>query len=161
MENTLYLSEIEAKVVELLDAQKQEFVKVSNTHITKTIKELLQKEAEIREFEVLPNGNDGQWLYDLIWYKNNNEGFLESIELILESELSYGLNHIKYDFEKLLQAKSKNKIMICISGNLKIDTIKDYCQKSVDAYQWENRILLLILDDHDTGNFFHFIIEKK
>jgi hypothetical protein len=52
------------------------------------------------------------WLYDLIWYRNNDKNQLEEVFLVLESEWSLEFKNIKYDFEKLLVANAEYKIII-------------------------------------------------
>lgn len=65
---------------------------------------------------------DGEWLYDMIWYRNT-DGFVEDAQLglhrslkdvvmVLESEWSHSAWEIQYDFEKLLVAKAPLKVVI-------------------------------------------------
>jgi len=55
----------------------------------------------------------GEWLYDFIWRKFDENGNLVGIELAMEIEVSdMHLKGIKYDFNKLLQSDSKYKILI-------------------------------------------------
>ena len=55
---------------------------------------------------------DGGWLYDLVWYKTNKDGDLESIPLVLESEWYRDYKDIKYDFEKPKKEKSPSIIVL-------------------------------------------------
>lgn len=65
---------------------------------------------------------DGEWLYDMVWYrdvkdfkKDQNLGIyraLESVVLVLESEWSMSPWQVQYDFEKLLVAKSFFKVLV-------------------------------------------------
>jgi hypothetical protein len=59
-----------------------------------------------------PTDCDGEWLFDLTWYRNDPPNHLREIGLILESEWHVGLDKIKYDFEKLLIAKCPIKVMV-------------------------------------------------
>jgi hypothetical protein len=54
----------------------------------------------------------GAWLYDLVWYKEGPTGALKEIGLVLECEWSRNFTGIKFDFEKLLVAKSQHRVMI-------------------------------------------------
>jgi hypothetical protein len=57
-----------------------------------------------------------EWLYDLIWYKNNSEVRLETVPLVLESEWAYDYYDIRFDFEKLLLANAPLKVMVFQDG---------------------------------------------
>ena len=60
---------------------------------------------------------DAEWLYDLIWYKNNfedgksHERRLTEVPLVMEIEWSPDFLQIRYDFEKLLVANAPIKVM--------------------------------------------------
>ncbi len=60
----------------------------------------------------LPDDCDIEWLYDLVWFRNDPPEHLREIGLVLESEWSKVPFDIKYDFEKLLVAKSPIKVMV-------------------------------------------------
>jgi hypothetical protein len=59
-----------------------------------------------------PGECDNEWLYDMVWYRNDPPDHLREIGLVLESEWSIDPFQIKYDFEKLLVAKSPIKVMV-------------------------------------------------
>jgi hypothetical protein len=59
-----------------------------------------------------PEECEREWLFDLVWYRNEPQEHLREIGLVLESEWSRNPAHIKYDFEKLLVAKSPIKVMV-------------------------------------------------
>jgi hypothetical protein len=67
-------------------------------------------------YEICSSSNDGEydagWLFDLVWYQNDENGRLFSVPLVLESEWHRNYERIKYDFEKLLIAKAQYKVMI-------------------------------------------------
>jgi len=48
----------------------------------------------------------------MVWYRNEEPGHLREIGMVLESEWNQDLYEIRYDFEKLLVAKSPIKVMI-------------------------------------------------
>ena len=57
----------------------------------------------------------GEWLYDLIWYREEKRGVLNlmtDVVLALDSEWSTYFEDIRYDFQKLVQAKSRLKMLI-------------------------------------------------
>src|SRR5215204_4685856 len=57
------------------------------------------------------HGGQCEWLYDLVWLKNNN-GFIVDVPLILESEWSTSYKHISEDFEKLLVGRAQHRVMV-------------------------------------------------
>jgi hypothetical protein len=59
-----------------------------------------------------PNECGPEWLYDLVWYRNEPSNHLREVPLVVESEWSYNPDHVKCDFEKLLVAKARVKVMI-------------------------------------------------
>lgn len=65
--------------------------------------------------------NEKEWLFDLVWYKmavNKDENIVSSIDLVLESEISYKVfKDFKVDFDKLLFATKSTKIMIFTKTN--------------------------------------------
>ena len=112
-------------------------------------------------FEVCPD-NDNQnseWLYDLIWYKNQ-DGFLSEIPFIMESEWSYGYDCIKYDFEKLLQSDAELKLMICChkNGENDIQYFNEYFPKAIQIYkkQATSTYMFAILKDWQPFEFKYY-----
>ena len=55
---------------------------------------------------------ENEWLYDMVWYRGVSPGHLREIGMILESEWNRDPYEIRYDFEKLLIAKSPIKVMV-------------------------------------------------
>jgi hypothetical protein len=69
--------------------------------------------------------NDGrEWLYDLIIYSSNN-GYFDEVYLVCESEWSLDFDAIKWDFEKLLVARSKVHLLVYKGSPEKHDEYKD------------------------------------
>ena len=70
-----------------------------------------------REFGCLTAANgcesdEGQeWLYDVVWFKSDNSGYMTDVPLVAESEWA-GESAIKFDFDKLLVSRSKYRVMI-------------------------------------------------
>ncbi len=83
---------------------------------TAAIKRILITLGRARGYEVCASGFPGEcekeWLFDLVWYRNEPKEHLREIGLVLESEWSRDPFQIKYDFEKLLVAKSPIKVML-------------------------------------------------
>jgi len=52
-----------------------------------------------------------EWLYDVVWYQSDRAGHMTDVPLVAESEWG-GENAIKADFEKLLVARSKYRVMV-------------------------------------------------
>src|SRR5436190_1674783 len=59
-----------------------------------------------------PEECEREWLYDLVWYRNEPKDHLREIGLIVESEWSRYPQYIRFDFEKLLMGKSPLKLMV-------------------------------------------------
>lgn len=75
-----------------------------------------------------------EWLYDLVWYKENENGYLIDVPLVVESEWKTDLiKDIKFDFEKLLLAKSRVKLMICGCNEKKMGSYLEYFQAAIDV----------------------------
>ena len=70
----------------------------------------------------------GEWLYDLIWYMEEESEWpkrMTDVVLVLESEWSSNLCDIRYDFQKLVQAKSRLKMLISRDlSNTGLDELK-------------------------------------
>jgi hypothetical protein len=56
----------------------------------------------------------GEWVYDLVWLKLENEthGDLLDAPLILESEWSVNLKDVEEDFYKLLIGRARHRVMV-------------------------------------------------
>jgi hypothetical protein len=98
---------------------------------------------------------ENAWLYDLIWYKEDG-GCLSEVYLVLESEWAWGRALIKYDFEKLLLAKSTLKVMIFQSDSKGVDDLFDFLEKGIRAFtklQCGDETYVLICYNNDTDKF--------
>ena len=78
---------------------------------------------------------DGGWLYDLIWYQNDEAGQLITLPLILESEWHRSYERIKFDFEKLLAGRAKYKVMIFQASGDKKREYLDKLELGIKAFQ--------------------------
>lgn len=113
---------IENNVIEEFNNIFQYLENESNTAWTIAIKNVLKKVAKKIDNDCLVATNKisdtdcGEWLFDFVIYKET-EGSL--YELILIAECEWHSNYtteyyqdLKYDFEKLLVAKSEHKLFI-------------------------------------------------
>ena len=91
---------------------------------------------------------DAAWLYDLVWYLNDESGDLVSIPLVLESELQLSEIQHRVDFQKLLNSNAKNKVMICQCYTDQVESRLEKFQSWTDKYEEvdDNRILVGIFD---------------
>jgi hypothetical protein len=130
------------------------------------VKKLIGDLGDKLGYKVCTSGFDcyhGEWLYDLVWFLNNENGRLNSIPLVLECEWKRGLGDIQYDFEKLLLANSQFKVMICQANN-NISVLKDYFHNAVKDYnalKKGERFFIAILDDVYSGEFIYDLIIKE
>lgn len=88
----------------------------NNAEWTAAIKRTLIALGKKHEYNIctagFPDECEREWLFDLVWYRNGPPEHLREIGLIVESEWSFNPKDIKFDFEKLLIAKSPIKVMI-------------------------------------------------
>lgn len=84
------------------------------TEWTALLKSELRRLGHEHKYLVSPCPNDGnkEWLYDLVWFRNDSNNQLREVALVLESEWSKDEWHIQEDFEKLLVAKAQIKVMV-------------------------------------------------
>jgi hypothetical protein len=97
-----------------------------------------------------------EWLYDIVWYVEDNENRLQKIPLIVESEWDRNYSGIKYDFEKLLVGNAERRLMICQSKSENVDNLFIKFKAAIDAFQ-ENigdRFLIAILDSETEAEFY-------
>lgn len=86
-----------------------------------------------------PDNMKGEWLYDLIWYTETDEDVLpkrmKAVVLTLESEWSHDIWDIRYDFQKLIQAKSLLKVLVC--EELSDESMRSLCA-DIDVFDEKN-----------------------
>lgn len=101
--------------------------------------------------------DEGEWMFDFVWYKmsEENDQLMESIPLVLESELSNKeLGGLKVDFDKLLVASNSTKVFVTTQHNLQSKI--EYIQKAINAFKffsYDETLYLIIWDENDTGLF--------
>ncbi len=71
---------------------------------------------QIRQIVAGETPEHGEWLYDILWWHQDNPEYMIDVPLVAETE--WGNDEaFKYDFQKLLLARSKYKIMVFECGN--------------------------------------------
>ena len=98
-----------------------------DTQWTRRIKELLGNLGASLDYDIccggFPKFFNPEWLFDLVWFKNNTENLLSTLPLVVESEWNTSLKYIRYDFEKLLASNAEHRLMVCQSDSSKISVL--------------------------------------
>ena len=107
---------IEGIKVCLADAARHlaEEGRMSNREWTKACLGKLSSLGEDRYgYQAAPCSRCGEhgWLYDLIWWEGE-DGSMTDLILALESEWSWSAREVRYDFQKLVQARARIKVLI-------------------------------------------------
>ena len=89
------------------------------------------------------NADQGEWLYDVVWYQSDHANHLSDVPLVAESEWGRG-GAVKDDFEKLLVARSKYRVMVFqadsedevreLFGKMRIWVAKFHCTRPGDRF---------------------------
>ena len=84
-----------------------------------------------------PRCGEHGWLYDLIWWKGE-KGEMTDLILVLESEWSPSIRFVRYDFQKLVQARARIKVLISDALSLEdretlMSDIKNFKQNENDG----------------------------
>lgn len=160
------ITQIGQKIVEALT---NAVGKMSNPEWTNVIKSEIGRIGETYGFGVCATTSDkifeGEWLYDIVWYKNEGE-YLKEVFLVCESELdttSNQLGTIRYDFQKLLQSNAPLRIMISQTYHDRSAAIFEDCKKGVemcDNMKSAEKVLVIVYDDN-AGETYSEWLEKK
>lgn len=98
-----------------------------------------------------------EWLFDVIWYEQDSDGKFLDLILAAESEW-HGHDKIKEDFEKLLVARAKYRVMICEYDN--ISSILSEMRLWIDSFkctQVGDRFLLAVWS-YTEWHFEHIVV---
>ena len=113
-----------------------------------------------------------EWLYDLLWYRedNNKEYCPIDFPLIVESEWEKrrkedkkGDPHsgIKYDFQKLLLSNTGLRLMIFnISKEKELNQLSEYFNNAITKYTPLKNGEFLFVAFHDKEKSFHYCYKK-
>lgn len=108
-----------------------------------------------------------EWLYDYVWYTQDEHGHISSVEMCLESEVSgRSQAHLKDDFEKLKVANAPLKVFIChAEGNFShpenVNNVITFLEESAAALKNRNlhdSTLVLIWEDFNSGDIIPHLI---
>lgn len=151
----MYMENIIKEIIIELN-KKSENLKIS---ATETIKSEFLKKGNSLHYCTAAHSNkiinkdkydEGEWLFDLVWYKmdENDDQVMIEIPLVMESELSiidYG--GFKTDFDKLLVATSSTKVFV--TTNHFLNEKRKYIQKAIDNFLFfrNNEIFYLMILD--------------
>lgn len=114
-----------------------------------------------------------EWLYDLLWYReDNNEGYCPiDFPLIVESEWDKRrkedekrdpLSGIKYDFQKLLLSNTGLRLMIFnISKEEELNLLSKYFNNAITKYTPLKKGEFLFVAFHDKKKSFHYCYKEK
>lgn len=134
------LAEIAAAITELFDKLPTRLGDGrTDREWTTQLKEDISSLGETHGWTICTSGFkerfDGEWLYDLIWYRNDSDNHLTEVYLVLESEWQISPSAIKYDFEKLLLAKATLKVMVFQSYEQDISGIFSLLERGICVFQ--------------------------
>lgn len=59
-----------------------------------------------------PQANDGEWLYDQLWYVTRTDNSIIRVPMVLEAEFTDTEPHIDGDFQKLLIARADVRVWL-------------------------------------------------
>ncbi len=121
---------IEKQIKKILEAMlhEDEISSWSNPKWTKEIKRRICKLGKEMEFYVCASTCNEktdweEWLYDVIWLKLDKDKYIVYSPLAMECEWG-DIQDIRNDFEKLLLARTKHRIMIFQGMKKKGDVLK-------------------------------------
>jgi hypothetical protein len=100
----------------------------------------------------------GEWLYDLVWRKFDEDGNLLCVDLVMEIEMSdMNVKGIKYDFNKLLQADSKYKILVFqLKTEDEVHKAFSVFKKAAKIYSAKTNSAFLLCGWSTSKNSFYF-----
>lgn len=122
------------------------------------IKAALVAEGQRLGFQVLPAGNRGEWLYDLVWRRLDANRNLIGMPLAVEIEVSDNrLWGIRYDFNKLLQAQADHKLMVFqVQTQDEVEAVFERLEESIKVYPHAVTCRYLLCGWSTQQNAFHF-----
>ena len=134
------IDSVEAQVIESVKAIPALFPNGAGDALwTQAIKLSIGKLGRTIDYRTCTSGFreefDGEWLFDLCWYATTPDGHLLEILLAVESEWNRRFDAIRYDFEKLLVAKAKLKLMIFQASGSQMEDYFHRLTKGVAAYK--------------------------
>lgn len=100
----------------------------------------------------------GEWLYDFIWREFDEDDNFLNLILAMEIEVSdKKLKHIKYDFNKLLQAEAQYKILVFqLKTEDEIQNAFNYFENAAEKYCSKSNSEFLLCGWCTSKNNFFF-----
>jgi hypothetical protein len=130
---------------------------------TTKIKEILSNLGYDLNYISSSTYDGGEWLFDLIWFTNNQNGNFNELILAMESEWYRNWKEINYDFNKLLTTNAIYKLMVCQSSVLEKEGLLEKFQESLNDYNLGNkneRFLISIYNSDEESEFWHYVITR-
>ena len=145
--NTTDYGKYVPEIVNALNALSCQGLPNSRPIWTKRIKDALAAIGTRSRLHVCPGnapGDEHEWLYDLVWYRNNENSRLEQVPLVLESEWNMDPYDIRVDFEKLLVATSPLKVMVCQNHADKVKETLTSLECGINEYLFGVRSIYIL-----------------
>lgn len=103
-----------------------------------------------------PNKYEPEWLYDIVWYEEDDRDRLKKLKLIAECEWKKDYREIKYDFEKILVGRAERRLFICQSKMEGIDSLFESFKSQINVFENNkgDRYLIAILDSNTERDFY-------
>ena len=94
-------------------------IRIGRELTTKTLKKCFAELGQRLEFNVSGTGcgAEGEFLYDLVWWIRDKDGYMKRQVLVLKFELGRLDPEIDTDFQKLVQARADVRVWISHAGN--------------------------------------------
>ena len=147
-------------------AEKSSGILKGNKTWTQEIKRILGELGTNKGYMIATSGFrdefESEWLYDLVWYYENENKMLVSVPLVMESEWQSKLDAVKFDFEKLLLANAELRLMICQCKEWQTEEYLDYFRKAIINYKLGNPsdTFLIALLDTDSEMFNFYMLQR-
>ena len=169
--NNYYMNiqEMEPAILSVINAIPEEARKIdgaNDARWTRVVKEQFIQLGKQYGYFTCTSGFeecDGEWLFDLCWYANNDPKYEPDVEkrhmsqfvLALESEWNPSFTHIKGDFEKLLVVKAPFKVMIFQASNRTVDELFDKLEECIKFFSSKpvGERYILACYENNTGRF--------
>jgi hypothetical protein len=128
-----------------------------NSEWTRRLKEEIGDLGITNGWKVCTAGFEGrfdqEWLYDLTWYRNDAEGRLCDVGLVLESEWDHDYPSIKVDFEKLLLAKAPLKVMVFEGYDKNVGALAASLKDGIRAFRTRDESEMYLLAGFNINKF--------
>lgn len=123
---------------------------------TKTVKKTFGDLGKKLQYDVAaagyPEADEGEWLYDMVWYSVNDGLMLRQI-MVLESEFNPGgrgmmAAHVDGDFQKLVQARAEVRVWFVLipdqeAARLHIANCKSQAQVFTGSLPGDTYVLIV------------------